>query len=1135
VNVPPPSQSSSSPPRIDPRGRDQLVAETEELAQALSPWQRPAAGPPDAGQALMRIFGRFAEIVVDRINRAPEKNYLAYLDLIGTTPIPPRPAGVPLTFTVAEGAPVAPVVPAGTRVGGPPLPGPDGELDPAAEEVVFETESTLVCTAATLVAAWASDTETDTAADRSAVATGVAGGADDVPFGLFGDPGMPLMPHELYLACDPLFDLAARSARDAARAALVTRATDTAKAAETARATAVLKAAAAVRAAAAAGVATGAAVDAATKAADAAAADSVAAETAAGKAEAAADAAAAELASSTAPDDAAEAAASRPLTVTVSITTPDVWQWSTWPVSWAAWDGTVWRPVAATVGPARSPWQVTLAGVAPQATEVGGVTARWVRARLDLALPPPETDLRPEALAVGARNPQPPAFPVAPFDGTLRRFYIDADDAFSAGGSVARLTFRLSRPGAAPATTVLSWAYQSGDTWLSLGQSGPGTAPPAAGFRDETRGLTRDGTVTVPVPMSWPRSLYRTRVGRWLRVDVTGDGYTTTPEIAALRLDVGWDLPRADRITIAVPGAAAIAPPVCLAVNDYEATDRSAAAANGPAFTPFIPTADTEPALYLAFDRPFETRPVAVYLPIEPSRPEEVAADRLAELDPAAAPRLAWEYSAPGGWRPLGVLDDTAGFTVRGAVRFVGPADPAPRRCFGREGWWVRVRFTGGAFPLPPRVRRVLTNTVWARHLTAVDEEILGSGTGNAHQAFTAAQTPVQPGHRLLVRERERPSPDEERVLRAEEGDDAVAVTTDDTGLPDEVWVRWHAVPDLYGSGPRDRHYTLDALTGRVRFGDGTSGTAPPPGQNNVRLSYRAGGGAAGNRPAGTLVELRSAIPSVEGVTNHEAAGGGADAEPLARLTARGPRVLRHRDRAVAAPDLEDLAAAASPDVARAVAIVPSFNPYMLWLDPGARGRPDHEAVTAGRVGVVVVPRADPGSGSGSGSGAERPTPSLGLLGEVREHLAQRLPATAELWVAGPEWVVATVTVTVVPDRPDRADAVAERVRAVLATFLHPLHGGPDGTGWAFAARPRRSQLIGEVEAVDGVDHVRSLQVSLRPETPDLDRAARLRGLLERPLREIAGQAPPDPADAAWLKRALVCSGAHTVSVAFDT
>jgi len=216
------------------------------------------------------------------------------------------------------------------------------------------------------------------------------------------------------------------------------------------------------------------------------------------------------------------------------------------------------------------------------------------------------------------------------------------------------------------------------------------------------------------------------------------------------------------------------------------------------------------------------------------------------------------------------------------------------------------------------------------------------------------------------------------------------------------------------------------------------------------------------------------------------------------------------------------------PHIANAC-FVPSFNPYTLWLDRDARPTSAHDAVAAGQVGVVVVPHAD------EGPGADRPTPSLGLLREVREHLAQRLAATAQLWVSGPEWVVATVTTTVVPARTDEADAVRDRVSSVLAAFLHPLHGGPDGNGWAFAARPRRSQLITTVEAVEGVDHVRSLQVSLRPETPDADRAATLRGLLERPLREIATQTPPDPELVAWLGRALICSGTHTVSVGFDT
>ncbi len=101
-------------PPIDPRDRDQLAAQTSALAQRYTTdtgvepgrgWRPREDGGADAGQALIAIFARFAEIVVDRINRAPERNYLAFLNLIGIEPLPPRPARVPLTFTLAEGSP----------------------------------------------------------------------------------------------------------------------------------------------------------------------------------------------------------------------------------------------------------------------------------------------------------------------------------------------------------------------------------------------------------------------------------------------------------------------------------------------------------------------------------------------------------------------------------------------------------------------------------------------------------------------------------------------------------------------------------------------------------------------------------------------------------------------------------------------------------------------------------------------------------------------------------------------------------------------------------------------------------------------------------------------------------------------
>jgi predicted phage baseplate assembly protein len=177
----------------------------------------------------------------------------------------------------------------------------------------------------------------------------------------------------------------------------------------------------------------------------------------------------------------------------------------------------------------------------------------------------------------------------------------------------------------------------------------------------------------------------------------------------------------------------------------------------------------------------------------------------------------------------------------------------------------------------------------------------------------------------------------------------------------------------------------------------------------------------------------------------------------LERVKRYGPRQLRHRGRAVTVEDFEDLAYAASAEVARAKAIPTS-------RDDGTRG---------GVIGLIVVPRND----------ALQPIPSLGLLEQVNAYLQARCPATAELWVAGPDWVKVTVTTDVVPTSLAVADQVEVRLKAALDHFLHPLSGGPLGKGWPFGRLPHRSDLYALVESVEGVDHVRTLKVD-----PDPDR-----------------------------------------------
>jgi predicted phage baseplate assembly protein len=172
----------------------------------------------------------------------------------------------------------------------------------------------------------------------------------------------------------------------------------------------------------------------------------------------------------------------------------------------------------------------------------------------------------------------------------------------------------------------------------------------------------------------------------------------------------------------------------------------------------------------------------------------------------------------------------------------------------------------------------VLVNTTWATQATTLQDEILASSTGEPDQVFRTTQAPVLAGQRLDVREPKVPPEGEQAALKAVEGDDAIAIRRDEAGRAEDIWVRWHAVADFYGSAPRDRHYVIDALSGAIRFGDGRHGLVPPAGRSNIRMAlYRTGGGARGNRAAETIAQLKTTVPYVEGVLNSEAARGGAD------------------------------------------------------------------------------------------------------------------------------------------------------------------------------------------------------------------------------------------------------------------
>jgi hypothetical protein len=124
-------------PKIEERGFDDLLREFKALVPFYTPeWRLELNGKgPDI--AVVKIFIHLLRTLYRRVNRLPEKHFIAFLDRIGTKLIPAQPSLVPVTFLLSEGAGEHVLVPEKTQV--------------AAGDVIFETEKNLLAAPARLV------------------------------------------------------------------------------------------------------------------------------------------------------------------------------------------------------------------------------------------------------------------------------------------------------------------------------------------------------------------------------------------------------------------------------------------------------------------------------------------------------------------------------------------------------------------------------------------------------------------------------------------------------------------------------------------------------------------------------------------------------------------------------------------------------------------------------------------------------------------------------------------------------------------------------------------------------------------------------------------------------------------------
>jgi hypothetical protein len=280
-------------------------------------------------------------------------------------------------------------------------------------------------------------------------------------------------------------------------------------------------------------------------------------------------------------------------------------------------------------------------------------------------------------------------------------------------------------------------------------------------------------------------------------------------------------------------------------------------------------------------------------------------------------------------------------------------------------------------------------------------------------------------------------------------GDVAADGTVTDSLVLSVGGVRWDEVPSLYGHAAGDLVYaTRLAADGRLvlTFGDGVTGARP---LGAVTASWRVGGGLAGELPAAEITTLSGVVNGVRKIAGVGAMSGAADQEDPLRMRRAAAARIRALDRAVALPDLADLALT-----------VPGTSHSASWRGAGPPG------CACGGSGIHVAVLRLAASGVRAPSNAEL-TALSGYLDARRD---TSVPVCACAAVPSPIAVAASVAVD---PRRDQSTVLA----AMQTALLDP--GGP------LAAVPRDlgepldgSDVIEIAQPVPGVTGITGLTLT---------------------------------------------------------
>jgi uncharacterized phage protein gp47/JayE len=1128
---------------IDPRDAEDVV----ELLDARSPGFIPgwSPGPEDPGRALERIAARYAQAIIQRLNQAPSKNELAFLDLLGQRLAPARAARAPIVFRLSDGV-AGGLAPAGTGIAAPPPPGTN-------QPIAFETEREVGVTPGKLVQLYSLWPGRDEYIDH-----GAALGAKQ-PLRLFSPEEMQQAPHILYLSHQALLELtgnvelrvefqleqAGSDALDIAWEywdgkvwrgfALVTQGCADRESLLTDATTGLTSS----------GVVTLRAEGAVS---DKIAVNGQSAYWLRGR-----------LTEALPPDPARQlpvvdgirlsSIVNQPLRAKLAGKVVKV-ERSQASERQGQLLNEAGQPIAGAVVVVSDPKDPTFGQTSMGTDDSGGfafdlaaaagrllhfdVTFLDVEASTALEMPAassslglgfvagsgsgfglnlgssltssvhvrklfvsfPVTRVVLTAIVSGAAldkayndgtklDTTKPFYPFGQFPQPGATFYFTSAAIFAKPG--ARVRFYLPRTTAvADSLGVTSEALRPLVTW-EYWNGVEWAALLLTGSGDIKGDFSASEIIDFVVPVDLVPTTVNEEPAAWMRARLVGGGFGFVQTMTFNAQEFKTLIVKPPILAAARLGYGwqfgPFHPERVLAFNDFAYQDRTYEATwPGATFQPYQRMADVTPTLYLGFDRPAPPASIGLFIDVL-ERP----------ADPAR-PRFLWEYWDGFEWFGVPVEDETADLTSPGILSYVAESDSTALPRFGEALHWLRGRLKEDGPPPVIEVQAIHPNAVWALQRRTFNDVQIGAARGTPGEIFRIAQTPVIPGERLEVME----------LSGARANVEWRSVVLDVYPGGDD---RIRELERLLGKeGP-----TTDIVEGSVRLRRDAQKrvsevwvrwTAQPTlyfsGARDRHYAIDAargfvffGDGSSGRAlPQGAQVALRQFQ-----------SGGGA----IGNVTANSITQLLGA--------VSGVEAVFNPHAAEGGSDGETLESFRARAPASVRHRgralsaEDYEAMVREASSAVAVVKALSSRNSAGrtlpgyltiliipSSQAPQPYPTRGLRDEVLRYLETRAPAgliaSGRIFVTGPSYYPVDVAVTLVPRRDDEAGSVESRVRDALERFLHPLAGGPSSTGWEFGRGVHRSDVARVIEGVEGVDHAELIQLlaneQVRGETVDV-------------------------------------------------